>query len=249
MREKQERVLRELIAMIGRGEVTSQEERIRYIREQLGYEIGPANDFYTNIVVPQLAATGQGPVTEAAGTVIGPSRESLLAEQEAMPQFLRGVMGATGRAFGEFAPLAQQALRRASGTFGAQDPIMRAAPTFGEAPVAERGQRFQDFLSGNTPSALGLGQNIAGLLEGLQGADPFQTSEFRSRFPTAESALQAGIQPYISNVAPRQRAAASTNLMDLLQPRVETDPQDYQTTAQIAGILKEMIDKGFIPVR
>lgn len=252
-------VLQDLILLIRRGDpsVATEGQRIAYIQSEMHPDElsgTTAQEFYQQAILPTInrtavptAAPVISPEPLSAGPGFGVGERDLLGGQAAEQQFLRGIMGATSRPLGRFLPDARGALGTAFGRFGAQESLMRPTPDVIGGPVRERGARFQDFLTGPTRTAGDLSGALASLIEAFRGGDVAAISDFMTRFPTGESALQAGIQPYLANVAPRQRAAASRNLMDLLEPQTAMDPSGFQDPAQIVGLFEQLAQQGLLP--
>ena len=166
----------------------------------------------------------------------------MLGRQTGRQQFLRAIMGATGRPLGGFGADAQGALGTAFGQFQDIDPITRGS-YFGGTPERERGLRFQDFLSGGGSGDASLRESLGNLLTGFQGGGVEQMADFMTRFPTSTAAARAGIQPYLTGVAPRQRETMATNLLNLIEPRLATQAGQFQTPDQIAGVLAGILER------
>ena len=252
-------VLQDLILLIRRGDpsVATEGQRIAYIQNQMHPDElsgTTAQEFYQQAILPTINRTAvptAAPVISdeplSAGPGFGVGERDLLETQTGREQFLRGILGATSRPVGRFLPASQQALQNAWGRFGAQESLMQPTPDVIGGPVRERGARFQDFLTGPARTSGDLSGALASLIEAFRGGDVAAISDFMTRFPTGESALQAGIQPYLANVAPRQRAAASRNLMDLLEPQTAMDPSGFQDPAQIVGLFEQLAQQGLLP--
>jgi hypothetical protein len=252
-------VLQDLILLIRRGDpsVATEAQRVAYIQSQTHPDelAGTTPEqFYQQAVLPTLSRINvptAAPVISSeplsAGPGFGVGERDLLERQDEEAQYLRGIMGATSRPLGRFLPEARKALGSAFSRFGAQESLMQPTPDVIGGPVRERGARFQDFLTGPARTSSDLSGALASLIEAFRGGQPGAISDFMARFPTGTSALQAGIQPYLTNVAPRQRAAVSSNLMDLLEPQLAMDPQAYQDPAQIVGLFDQLAKQGLLP--
>jgi len=248
-------VFADLVARIRAGEtdVASDEQRIAFIIKELKMDNNEATSFYNNVVRPSVVT--QAPTPMPGGVLdpsdpgsqrypgsFGVSDPDLLGRQTGRQQFLRGIMGATGRPLGGFGADAQGALGTAFGQFQDIDPITRGS-YFTGTPERERGLRFQDFLSGGGSGDASLRQSLGNLLTGFQGGGVEQMADFMTRFPTASSAARAGIQPYLTGVAPRQRETMATNLLNLIEPRLYTQAGQFQTPEQIAGVLAGILEQ------
>ena len=254
-REDQERVINHILAQLRSGAFSAANVGAiyDYIEKELGYtQEGQAANFYQTLVIPRFVTsaspTGVGaPTVPAIGNVTAPtgvSQEDLLAEQRARPQFLQGVLGATGRSLGGFTPLAQSALETSFRRFAGQDPLLRNA---GLDASVERGKRFQDFLTTPKHSGEQLGQLLVNQLGEINTGGAAGQASFSRRYPTANAALLGAIQPYLSNVAPREREATASMLMNMFEPEIASNPQNYQTPQQLAGIIQTILDNRLVP--
>ena len=248
-------VFTDLVSRIraGQTDLASDEQRIAFLVKELKMTSTAATSFYNNVVRPSVVTQAPTPVpggvldpidtgSERYPDSFGVSDPNLLGRQTGRQQFLRGIMGATGRPLGGFGADAQGALGTAFGRFQDIDPITRGS-YFTGTPERERGLRFQDFLSGGGSDDASLRQSLAGLLGGFQGGQVEQMADFMTRFPTASSAARAGIQPYLTGVAPRQRETMATNLLNLIEPRLATQAGQFQTPDQIAGVLAGILER------
>ena len=256
-------VFTDLVARIraGQTDLASDEQRIAFLIKELKMGNAEATSFYNNVVRPSVVTQAPTPmpggVLDPSGVdrnidfgnlgerypdSFGVSDPDLLGRQTGRQQFLRGIMGATGRPLGGFGADAQGALGTAFGRFQDIDPITRGS-YFGGTPERERGLRFQDFLSGGGSGDASLRESLGNLLTGFQGGDVEQMADFMTRFPTASSAARAGIQPYLTGVAPRQRETMATNLLNLIEPRLYSTPGQFQDPEQIAGVLAGILER------
>ena len=248
-------VFTDLVSRIraGQTDLASDEQRIAFLVKELNMSTTAATSFYNNVVRPSVVTQAPTPVpggvldpidtgSERYPDSFGVSDPNLLGRQTGRQQFLRGIMGATGRPLGGFGADAQGALGTAFGRFQDIDPITRGS-YFTGTPERERGLRFQDFLSGGGSDDASLRQSLAGLLGGFQGGEVEQMADFMTRFPTASSAARAGIQPYLTGVAPRQREAMANNLLNLIEPRLYSTPGQFQSPEQIAGVLAGILEQ------
>ena len=248
-------VFTDLVSRIraGQTDLANDDQRIAFLVKELNMSTTAATSFYNNVVRPSVVTQTPTPGGaldpsdldfERYPGSFGVSEPGLLGAQTGREQFLRGIMGATGRPLGGFAPAAQRALGTAFGQFQDIDPITRGSYFGGGGvPERERGLRFQDFLSGGGSDDASLRQSLAGLLGGFQGGQVEQMADFMTRFPTASSAARAGIQPYLTGVAPRQRETMATNLLNLIEPRLATQAGQFQTPDQIAGVLAGILER------
>jgi hypothetical protein len=244
-------VFTDLVSRIkaGQFDLASDDQRIAFLVKELKMSTTQATSFYNNVV--RASVTSQAPTPIPGGVLdpsglpsggFGVSDPDILGRQSGRQQFLRAIMGATGRPLGGFGADAQGALGTAFGQFQDIDPITRGS-YFTGTPERERGLRFQDFLSGGGSGDASLRQSLGGLLTGFQGGDVEQVADFMTRFPTASRAARAGIQPYLTGVAPRQREAMANNLLNLIEPRLFTTPGQFQSPEQIAGVLKGILEQ------
>ena len=246
-------VFTDLVSRIRAGQtaLANDDQRIAFLVKELNMSTTAATSFYNNVVRPSVVTQTPTPGGaldpsdldfERYPGSFGVSEPGLLGAQTGREQFLRGIMGATGRPLGGFAPAAQRALGTAFGQFQDIDPITRGS-YFGGTPERERGLRFQDFLSGGGSGDASLRESLGNLLTGFQGGGVEQMADVMTRFPTASSAARAGIQPYLTGVAPRQREAMANNLLNLIEPRLHTTPGQFQSPEQIAGVLAGILEQ------
>jgi len=245
MAEKtKEQVRDELLTQIRQGFLTTEAEWLKFIRDGLDLDAGAAKQFLDTVVMPRLqpdpgAIVEQDPL-DATSRV---GRDPLLQEQQERAQYLRGILGATGRAVGQFGPLSQRALRTSFGSFSDIDPITRETGGKGRA-TSEPGIRFQDFLTGSQATPQSLAEALRGFAGSVgPGSDAFAGESFRGRFPDAGDALRAAIQPYLLTVNPRQRAAAAQNLINTIEPQISMNPQAFESNQQIALLMQEILGK------
>ena len=245
MAEKtKEQVRDELLTQIRQGFLTTEAEWLKFIRDGLDLDAGAAKQFLDTVVMPRLqpdpgAIVEQDPldVTSRVG------RDPLLQKQQERAQYLRGILGATGRAVGGFGPLSQQALRSAFGSFSDIDPITRETGGLGRA-TSEPGIRFQDFLTGSQATPQSLAASLAGQASSVgSGSDPFADQTFRDRYARPGDALRAALQPYLLTVNPRQRDAAAQHLINMIEPQIAYDPQAFESSQQMAAMMQEILAK------
>ena len=240
-----EQVRDELLTQIRQGFLTTETEWLKFIRDELDLDVGAAQQFLDTVVRPQLQPD-PGAIVESddpLGIYSSVGRDPLLEEQQQRAQYLRGILGATGRAVGGFGPLSQRALRTSFGSFSDIDPITRETGGLGLA-ASEPGQRFQDFLTGPQATPQSLAEALRGFTGSVApGSDAFAGQSFRGRFSDAGAALRAAIQPYLLTVNPRQRAAAAQNLINTIEPQISMNPQAFESDQQIAALMQEILGK------
>ena len=246
-------VFTDLVSRIraGQTDLANDDQRIAFLVKELNMSTTAATSFYNNVVRPSVVTQTPTPGGaldpsdldfERYPGSFGVSDPGMLGRQTGRQQFLRAIMGATGRPLGGFGADAQGALGTAFGQFQDIDPITRGS-YFGGTPERERGLRFQDFLSGGGSGDASLRESLGNLLTGFQGGGVEQMADFSTRFPTATAAARAGIQPYLTGVAPRQREAMANNLLNLIEPRLHTTPGQFQSPEQIAGVLAGILEQ------
>jgi hypothetical protein len=250
MAEKtKDQVRDELIVQINKGLMTTEAERIAYIKRELGFpDDESALYFFNTVVKPQLnefqqpspgSILEQGPLDPTSRV----GRDSLLQEQQERAQYLRGILGATGRAVGGFGPLSQQALRTSFGRFSDIDPITRETGDLSRA-TSEPGMRFQDFLTGSQATPQSLAASLTGQAASVgPGSDPFADQTFRGRYARPGDALRAALQPYLLTVNPRQRNAAAEHLLNMIEPQISGNPESFESSQQMAAMMQEILSK------
>ena len=239
-----EQVRDELITQISGGFLTSEAEQIKFIRDGLGLADDEAARYFLNTVVkprlPQGSTILEQDPLDATSRV---GRDSLLQEQQERAQYLRGILGATGRAVGGFGPLSQRALRSSFGRFSDIDPITRETGGLGLAS-SEPGMRFQDFLTGPQATPQSLATSLTGQAASVgPGSDPFADQTFRGRYARPGDALRAALQPYLLTVNPRQRDAAAQHLLNMIEPQISMNPQSFESSQQMAAMMQEILAK------
>ena len=246
-------VFTDLVSRIraGQTDLASDEQRIAFLVKELKMSTTAATSFYNNVVRPSVVTQTPTPGGALDPSALdferypgsfGVSDPDLLGRQTGRQQFLRAIMGATGRPLGGFGADAQGALGTAFGRFQDIAPITRGS-YFTGTPERERGLRFQDFLSGGGSGDASVRESLGNLLTGFQGGGVEQMADFMTRFPTSTAAARAGIQPYLTGVAPRQREAMANNLLNLIEPRLATQAGQFQTPDQIAGVLAGILEQ------
>jgi hypothetical protein len=252
MAEKtKDQVRDELIVQINKGLMTTEAERIAYIRRELGLPDDEAARYFFNTVVkPQLNEFQQpSPGSILEQDPLGPAsrvgRDPLLQEQQERAQYLRGILGATGRAVGGFGPLSQRALRTSFGRFSDIDPITRETRSGGLGlGSSEPGMRFQDFLTGSQATPQSLAASLTGHAGSVgPGSGPVEDQAFRDRYARPGDALRAALQPYLLTVNPRRRNAAAEHLLNMIEPQISMNPQSFESSQQMAAMMQEILAK------